>query len=109
MDTVINYLSANPLLAIAAALILIVFLFLLIRKLIKWAIILFIIFAIVVTFIYKGAKDSEKPKLIRDLEKKSEQVIQKVDESIEKGKEKVKDNFEPGQKEIKETIEDKQK
>lgn len=81
MNSWINYLSSNPLLLFALVVILVLFFIMVFRKLLKWAIISFIILAIAIGWTYRN---SQKPEIIEDLEKKAEQLIEKGKKETEK-------------------------
>ena len=91
MQNWLNYLSANPLLAVAVAIILILFVFMVLRKLIKWAIVSFVILAIVVGLTYNSSQKSE---VAQEIEKRAEKVIQKSKEGAQKLLDKGKEELE---------------
>jgi uncharacterized SAM-binding protein YcdF (DUF218 family) len=81
MNSWIDYLSSNPLLLLALVVVLVLFFIMVFRKLLKWAIISFIILAIAIGWTYRN---SQKPEVIKDLEKKAEQLIEKGKKEAEK-------------------------
>ena len=87
MSSWVDYLVANPVIALSMVIVLILFIFMVLRKLIKWAIVSFVILALAIGVTYK---DSQKPDVIKELEKKTEKVIEsgrkQAKEIIKKGK-----------------------
>jgi len=87
MNSWVDYLVANPVIALSMVVVLILFIFMVLRKLIKWAIVSFVILALAAGITYK---DSQKPDVIKGWEKKTGQVIEsgrkQAKELIEKGK-----------------------
>jgi len=87
MSSWIDYLVANPIIALSMVVVLILFVFMVLRKLIKWAIVSFVILALAAGITYK---DSQKPDVIKELEKKTEKLIKsgrkQAVEIIKKGK-----------------------
>ena len=87
MSSWVDYLVANPVIALSMVIVLILFVFMVFRKLIKWAIVSFVILALAIGVTYK---DSQKPDVIKELEKKTEKVIEsgrkQAKEFIKKGK-----------------------
>jgi cell division protein FtsW (lipid II flippase) len=88
MDNWIDYLSANPVLALALVVVLVLFLFMVLRKLIKWAIISFVILVVAVGFSYSEAQ--KQPQIIRDLIKNREKVFKEGEKAAEKTIDKLK-------------------
>lgn len=90
MENWIDYLSVNPIIALALVAILILFLFMVFRKLVKWALISFIILAVAVGVSYNEAQKSE---LIRQGEKilrKSERILKQSERETDKALNKLK-------------------
>lgn len=87
MSSWVDYLVANPVIALSMVIVFILFIFMVLRKLIKWAIVSFVILALAAGITYK---DSQKPDVIKELEKKTEKVIEsgrkQVGKIIKKGK-----------------------
>ena len=87
MSSWVDYLVANPVIALSMVIVLILFVFMVFRKLIKWAIVSFVILALAIGVTYK---DSQKPDIIKELEKKTEKVIEsgrkQAEELIKRGK-----------------------
>jgi len=100
MDKWIDYLSANPVIALALVIVLILFVFMVFRKLIKWAVISFIILAVASGLSYNEAQ--KQPKIVKDFLKKGESLKEKVLKKGEKAAEKAVE-------ELKENIKDKTK
>jgi len=95
MENWIDYLSANPMIALATVVALVLFLFMVFRKLIKWAIISFIILAIAVGLSYNEAQKSdllkrgekilkESGKKLNLNEKEANKAINKIKKDIKK-------------------------
>jgi len=89
MSSWVDYLVANPVIALSMVIVLILFIFMVLRKLIKWAIVSFVILALAIGVTYK---DSQKPDVIKELEKKTEKVI-------ESGRKQAKEVIKRGKKE----------
>lgn len=90
MENWIDYLSVNPIIALALVAILILFLFMVFRKLVKWALISFIILAVAAGVSYNEAQKSE---LIRQGEKilrKSERILKQSERERDKALDKLK-------------------
>ena len=108
MDKWIDYLSANPVVALALVVVLILFVFMVFRKLIKWAIVSFVILALAAGITYK---DSQKHDVIKDLEKKTGQVIEsgrkQAGELIKRGKKETAKATEKAINEIKDNAKEK--
>ena len=100
MDKWIDYLSSNPVIALALVIVLILFVFMVFRKLIKWAIISFIILAVASSLSYNEAQ--KQPQIVKDILKKGESLKEKVLKEGEKAAEKAVE-------ELKENIKDKTK
>lgn len=95
MENWIDYLSANPMIALATVVALVLFLFMVFRKLITWAIISFIILAIAVGLSYNEAQKSdllkrgekilkESGKKLNFNEKEANKAINKIKKDIKK-------------------------
>ena len=91
MDKWIDYLSANPVIALALVVVLILFVFMVFRKLIKWAIISFLILAVASGLSYNEAQ--KQPQIVKDILKKSENLKEKVLKESEKAAEKTIEEF----------------
>ena len=89
MSSWVDYLVANPVIALSMVIVFILFIFMVLRKLIKWAIVSFVILALAAGIAYKG---SQKPDVIKELEKKTEKVI-------ESGRKQAKEVIKRGKKE----------
>ncbi len=105
MNSWIDYLVANPVIALSMAVVLILFIFMVLRKLIKWAIVSFVILALAIGVTYK---DSQKPDVIKELEKKTEKVIEsgrkKAGKIIKKGKKEIEKVTEKSINKIKDNV-----
>ncbi|MCK4715736.1 MAG: hypothetical protein KAT54_02935 [Candidatus Marinimicrobia bacterium] len=100
MDKWIDYLSANPVIALALVIVLILFVFMVFRKLIKWAVISFIILAVAGGLSYNEAQ--KQPQIVKDILKKGESLKEKVLKEGEKAAEKAME-------ELKKNVKDKTK
>ncbi len=91
MENWMDYLSANPVIALALVVVFVLFLFMVFRKLIKWALISFVILAIAIGLSYNEAQKS-------DLVKKGQKILKKSEKSandaLDKIKKEIKDNTE---------------
>jgi len=86
MQNWFEYLWANPILGVAVVIILALFVIMVLRKLIKWAVISFVILAIVVGLTYN---ESQKSEVVQELEKQAEKIKDGAQKLIDKGKEEV--------------------
>ena len=86
MQNWFQYLCANPILGIAVVVILLLFVVMVLRKLIKWAVISFVILAVVVGLTYN---ESQKSEVVRELEKQAEKLKDGAQKLLEKGKDEV--------------------
>jgi len=91
MHNWIDYLSANPVLALALVVVLVLFLFMVLRKLIKWAIISFVVLLIAVGLSYREAQ--KQPQIVKDILKKGESLKEKVLKEGEKAAKKTIDKL----------------
>lgn len=91
MEKWVDYLSANPVIALALVIVLILFLFMVFRKLIKWAIVSFIILAVASGMSFNEAQ--KQPQLVKDIFKKGESLKEKVLKEGEKAVEELKENI----------------
>ncbi|HPY00720.1 MAG TPA: hypothetical protein PKV04_05080 [Candidatus Marinimicrobia bacterium] len=98
MDVWISYLTSHPIIGVALTAALVLFIIMVIARLLKWAVISFIILALAVGLTYKIAQ----PKKIIDriqkdiesvTENDSEKVTDKLQKSTEEAIEKVKESF----------------
>jgi len=90
MENWIDYLSANPIIALALAVVLVLFLFMVFRKLIKWALISFIILAIAIGVSYNEAQKSELMKRTETILKKSDKIFKNSEKGAGKAIDKIK-------------------
>ena len=100
MDKWIDYLNANPVIALALVDVLVLFVFMVFRKLINWAIISFVILAVAIGLSYNEAQ--KQPQIVKDILKKGENFKEKVLKESEKAAEKTIE-------ELKKNIKDKTK
>jgi len=98
MQNWVDYLTANPIIAIALVFVLILFIFMVFKKLIIWAIISFLILSAASGISYHEAQKT--PKEVRALLKRGEELKKKILEEGKKTTAKVVD-------EAQEIIEDK--
>jgi len=98
MQNWIDYMTANPIIAIALVVVLILFIFMVFKKLIIWAIISFVILSAASGFSYHEAQKA--PKEVRALLKRGEELKKKILKESKKTTAKVVD-------EAQEIIEDK--
>jgi len=94
MQDWINYLTTNPLIGAVVLAVLILFIFMVVARLLKWAIISFILLALAIGITYKVApkkilehmqKGAEQ--VVKDV--KSDKVVKEVQESAEKAIDKI--------------------
>ena len=88
MDKWIDYLSANPVIALALVIVLILFVFMVFRKLIKWAVISFIILAIAGGLSYNEAQ--KQPQIVKDILSLKEKVLKEGEKAAEKAVDELK-------------------
>jgi hypothetical protein len=96
MENWIDYLSANPIIALATVLALVLFLFMVFRKLITWAIISFIILAIAVGLSYNDAQKSDLLKRGEKILKESEKILNINEKDASKAINKIKKEIKKG-------------
>lgn len=84
MENWIDYLSVNPIIALALVAVLILFLFMVFRKLVKWALISFIILAVAVGVSYNEAQKSELIRQGEKILKKSERLLKEGERDADK-------------------------
>ena len=105
MSNWLNYLVANPVLALALVIVLVLFIFMVLRKLIKWALISFVVLVIAVSFTYN---DSQKPDVIDKIKEKTGEIADKIKEKTkEKAGKKIEEATEKAIDDIKEQINSK--
>ncbi|MFH1213404.1 MAG: hypothetical protein V1681_04905 [Candidatus Neomarinimicrobiota bacterium] len=98
MDAWISYLTAHPIVGAAILAALILFVIMVLIRLIKWAILSFIILALAVGFTYKVAQPK---KIVRQIQQgiesvtkaKPDKVSKEIQKNVEKTVEKVKDSL----------------
>ncbi|MBU0710891.1 hypothetical protein KJ762_01240 [bacterium] len=90
MEKWVDYLSANPVVALALVVVLVLFLFMVFRKLIKWALISFIILAIAIGVSYNEAQKSELMKKTETILKKSDKIFKNSEKDASKAIDKIK-------------------
>jgi len=90
MDKWIDYLSANPVIALALAVVLVLFIFMVFRKLIKWALISFVILAVAGGVSYNEAQKSDLMKRGEKILKESERILNDSEKSANKAIDKIK-------------------
>ncbi|MBN2600980.1 MAG: hypothetical protein JXR87_03190 [Candidatus Marinimicrobia bacterium] len=90
MENWIDYLSANPIIALALVVVLVLFLFMVFRKLIKWALISFLILAIAIGISYNEAQKSELVKKTETILKKSDKILKNSEKDAGKVIDKIK-------------------
>lgn len=95
MSNWVDYLAANPVFSLAMVVVLVLFLFMVFKKLLKWAVISFVIFALAIGFTYQDAQ--KKPKIIEELLEKKEKLrnkdLKQLGEEAEKAVNKLKNNL----------------
>ncbi len=91
MDNWLNYLSFNPVVSLALVVVLVLFLFMVFRKIIKWALISFVILAVAVGLSYNEA---QKPDLFKKLQKQSKGILKDGEKTASKAIERVKKEIE---------------
>lgn len=87
MNEWIIYLSSNPIVVAALIAVLLLFIIMVFTKLVKWAIISFLILALTLGITYKNAN---KPKMIKQIEEKAEKLFKKGQKETEKTLDDVK-------------------
>jgi hypothetical protein len=84
-----DYLTANPVIALALAIVFVLFLLMVFRKLVKWALISFIVLAVAAGVSYNEAQKSDLvkkgEKILRESEKTANDALDKIKKGIEKG------------------------
>ena len=98
MDKWIDYLSANPVIALALVIVLILFLFMVFRKLIKWAVISFIILAVAGGLSYNEAQ--KQPQIVKDIMSLKEKVLKEGEKAAAKAVDELKKNVKDKTKKI---------
>jgi hypothetical protein len=86
-----DYLTANPVIALALAIVFVLFLLMVFRKLVKWALISFIVLAVAAGVSYNEAQKS-------DLVKKGEKILRESEETANDALDKIKKGIEKGSK-----------
>jgi len=95
MQDWINYLTTNPLIGAVVLAVLILFIFMVVARLLKWAIISFILLALAIGITYKVAQPKKilermqkgAEQVVKDV--KSDKVVKEVQESAEKAIDKI--------------------
>jgi UPF0716 family protein affecting phage T7 exclusion len=98
MQNWIDYLTANPIIAIALVVVLVLFVLMVFKKLIIWAVISFVILSAASGFSYHAAQKA--PKEVRALLKRGAELKKQILKESKKTSEKIVDD-------AKELIEDK--
>ncbi|HPC35021.1 MAG TPA: hypothetical protein P5268_01995 [Candidatus Marinimicrobia bacterium] len=98
MDVWISYLTSHPIIGVALAAALILFIIMVVARLLKWAIVSFIILALAVGLTYKIAQPKKIiDRIQEDVESVSktgaEKVTDKLQKSAEEAVEKVKESL----------------
>lgn len=95
MSNWIDYLATNPVFSLAMVVVLVLFLFMVFKKLLKWAVISFVVLALAVGFTYQDAQ--KRPKIIEELLEKKEKLrnkdLKQIGEEAEKAVNKLKKNL----------------
>ena len=94
MNDWVNYLLANPVLALVMVVILLLFVFMALKRLMKWALIAFVVLIAAAGLTYRN---SQKPQFLERLEKKAEEIIEKgkdLKEEASKSIEALKEHLE---------------
>ncbi|MBL7135077.1 MAG: hypothetical protein ISS81_00610 [Candidatus Marinimicrobia bacterium] len=111
MSSWVDYLVANPVIALSMVIVLILFIFMVLRKLIKWAIVSFVILALTIGVTYKDSQKPDVIDVIKELEKKKEKVIESVrkqaKEVIKRGKKETAKATEKAINKIKDNVNEK--
>ncbi|PIS28345.1 MAG: hypothetical protein COT43_06515 [Candidatus Marinimicrobia bacterium CG08_land_8_20_14_0_20_45_22] len=90
MNEWIQYLSSNPIAAAALIGVLVLFIVMVLSKLIKWAIVSFLILALALGLTYKNA---QKPKMVKQIEKQAEKIFKKSQKESEKSLDALKEKL----------------
>ena len=91
MENWIDYLSANPVIALALIVVLVLFLFMVFRKLLKWALVSFLILAVAIGISYNEAQKS-------DLVKRGQKILEKSEKTANEIRDKIKSELDEGKK-----------
>jgi len=106
LDAMIQYLETHPLLAVGLVVLVVLCLGSLIRKLVKAAFILLLIFLAGLYWTHREASSEEWKARLEQLKEKGQKVL---DEAAEMAKEKGKEALEKGKKEVEKQLKEKDK